>query len=59
MRFSALPGRVNPEWHDCVPPLERIDLYDVLLLIDQRKYFVMHAPRQTGKTACIQRQIKI
>ena len=53
MRFFNTAGPVNPERHYCVPPLERIDLQDVLMLIDQQKYFVMHAPRQTGKTTCL------
>jgi len=53
MRFFNTAGPVNPEWHYCVPPLERIDLQEVLMMIDQRKYFVMHAPRQTGKTTCL------
>ncbi len=36
--------------HYMVPPLERFDLEHILLLIAQKKYFVLHAPRQTGKT---------
>ena len=35
------------------PPLERLDLEEILTLIDQEKYFVLHAPRQTGKTTCL------
>ncbi|MEA1967146.1 MAG: ATP-binding protein, partial [Thermodesulfobacteriota bacterium] len=31
-------------------PLKRFDLEDIELLIDQEKYFILHAPRQTGKT---------
>ncbi len=27
------------------------DLEEILLLIAQKKYFVLHAPRQTGKTS--------
>jgi len=34
-----------------VPPLTRLNLNDVLQLINQKKYFVLHAPRQTGKTS--------
>ncbi len=34
-----------------MPPLERMDLKFVLDLIDERSYFVLHAPRQTGKTS--------
>ncbi len=37
--------------HYFVEPLERILLEDILMLLDQQKYFVLHAPRQTGKTS--------
>ncbi|MDG4594593.1 MAG: AAA family ATPase [Candidatus Contendobacter sp.] len=53
MRFFNTAGPVNPAIHYCLPPLERLDLQDVLLLIAQQKYFVLHAPRQTGKTTCL------
>ena len=39
--------------HYCIPPLERIDLDAVLGLIRDKKYFVLHAPRQTGKTSVL------
>lgn len=51
MRFFNTAGPVNCKDHYCLPPLERFDLEDVLSLIDQKKYFVLHAPRQTGKTS--------
>ena len=53
MRFFNTAGPINPEDHYCVSPLERIDLNIVLPLIEQKKYFVLHAPRQTGKTSCL------
>ncbi len=53
MRFFNTAGPVNAEHHYCLPPLERLDLDDVLMLIQQRKYFVLHAPRQTGKTSAL------
>lgn len=53
MRFFNTAGPVNTTDHYCVPPLKRIDLDDVLSLIDQNKYFMLHAPRQTGKTTCL------
>lgn len=53
MRFFNTAGPVNSAIHYCLPPLERFDLQDVLLLIAQQKYFVLHAPRQTGKTSCL------
>jgi predicted AAA+ superfamily ATPase len=50
-RFFNTAGPVRCEDHYCLPPLERFDLAEVLSLIDQKKYFVLHAPRQTGKTS--------
>ena len=53
MRFFNTAGPVVPELHYCVPPLERLDSDKLLLLIRQHKYFVLHAPRQTGKTSAL------
>ena len=53
MRFFNTAGPVNCDDHYCLPPLDRFDLEKVLSLIDQKKYFVLHAPRQTGKTSCL------
>lgn len=49
-RFFNTAGPVNREDHYFIEPLERINLNEILTLIDQKKYFVLHAPRQTGKT---------
>lgn len=51
MRFFNTAGPVNREKHYCLPPLKRFDLDEILYLIRQEKYFVLHAPRQTGKTS--------
>jgi hypothetical protein len=53
-RFFNTAGPVRTGDHYCLPPLERLNLEDVLLLIEQKKYFVLHAPRQSGKTSCLQ-----
>ena len=53
MRFFNTAGPIKPERHYCVPPLERLDLDAVLALIRDEKYFVLHAPRQTGKTSAL------
>ncbi len=53
MRFFNTAGPVNLEMHYSIPPLERLDVDDLLLLIRQWKYFVLHAPRQTGKTSAL------
>lgn len=53
MRFFNTEGPVRPEDHYCLPPLGRWDLDEILRLIEQKKYFLLHAPRQTGKTTCL------
>ena len=53
MRFFNTEGPNRPEDHYSLPPLQRWDLDDVLTLIDRQKYFLLHAPRQTGKTTCL------
>lgn len=53
MKFFNTAGPVRCKIHYCLPPLERFDLEELLSLVDQEKYFVLHAPRQTGKTSCL------
>ncbi|PWR73510.1 AAA-like domain-containing protein [Methanospirillum stamsii] len=53
MRFFNTAGPVNPADHYCLDPLSRFDLEEIFSLIRQKKYFVLHAPRQTGKTSCM------
>ncbi len=53
MRFFNTAGPVQCDRHYCLPPLERFNLSDILSLIEQQKYFVLHAPRQTGKTSAL------
>ncbi len=50
-RFFNTAGPVKCDIHYCLPPLERFDLNEILALIGQQKYFVLHAPRQVGKTS--------
>ena len=52
-RFFNTAGPQIPELNYTIDPLTRFDLEEVLMLIRQRRYFVMHAPRQTGKTSCM------
>ena len=49
MRFFNTTGPVVPADHYCIPPLSRLDLDEVLGLVRDKRYFVLHAPRQTGK----------
>ncbi len=53
MKFFNTAGPVKSNDHYCLPPIERFDLEEVMFLIEQKKYFVLHAPRQTGKTSCL------
>ena len=53
MRFFNTAGPVVPQDHYSIPPLDRLDLDDLLGLIREKKYFVLHAPRQTGKTSAL------
>lgn len=53
MRFFNTAGPVNCQDHYCIPPLTRFNLPEILMLIKQKKYFVLHAPRQSGKTSCM------
>ena len=52
-RFFNTAGPVNERDHYCLSPLDRFHLDEILLLIAQKKYFVLHAPRQTGKTSSL------
>ena len=53
MRFFNTEGPVRADDHYCIPPLERVDLDEMLELVRSKKYFVLHAPRQTGKTSAL------
>lgn len=52
-KFFNTAGPINPADHYNIDPLTRIDLEEVESLIYQKKYFILHAPRQTGKTSCL------
>ena len=53
MRFFNTTGPVVADDHYCIPPLERLNLAEVRRLIRDKRYFVLHAPRQTGKTSAL------
>ena len=52
-RFFNTTGPVKPARHYHVPPLERMDLDEFRRLVAEERYFVLHAPRQTGKTSAL------
>ena len=53
MRKFNTAGPIRPARHYHIPPLDRIALPEVLELIRDERYFVLHAPRQTGKTTAL------
>ena len=53
MRFFNTTGPVVPADHYCIPPLERVNLGEIRTLVRDKRYFVLHAPRQTGKTSAL------
>ena len=53
MRFFNVAGPMDPEVHYTIPPLGRLDLARVERMVEGEEYFVLHAPRQTGKTSVL------
>ena len=51
LRFNVA-GPCNPDEHYMLPPLDRLP--GVIRLVEEGNYFVLHAPRQSGKTTAIQ-----
>ena len=47
------------EDHYCIDPLSRVDWEDIQRLIRDKRYFVLHAPRQTGKTSTLLAMMKV
>lgn len=52
MKFFNTTGPVNPDHHYFIP--HRLDWAEVMELIERQQYFVLHAPRQSGKTTAIE-----
>ena len=50
MRFFNTAGPNKDDIHYTLSPLSRWNLPEILSLIEAQKFFVLHAPRQTGKT---------
>jgi len=50
-RFFNTAGPCDPADHYMLPPLRRLP--ELRRFIDRKQYFVLHAPRQTGKTTAI------
>lgn len=56
LKFNVA-GPCNPDEHYMLPPLGRIP--GLLQLVEEGNYFVLHAPRQSGKTTAIQALVDI
>ncbi|MEA3465892.1 MAG: AAA-like domain-containing protein [Thermodesulfobacteriota bacterium] len=52
-KFFNTAGPIKPELHYRIPSFERLDWDEVQRLIASQKYFLLHAPRQTGKTSAL------
>ena len=52
MKKFCIAGPVDPKRHYFIP--KRLDYKEVMQLIEDREYFVLHAPRQSGKTTAVQ-----
>jgi len=52
-RFFNTAGPQKADINYTIDPLSRFNLDEILSLIYQQRYFVLHAPRQTGKTSCM------
>jgi hypothetical protein len=59
MKFFNTAGPVNTQDHYLLPTRERLDEQELRFLIEQKKYFILHAPRQTGKTSTMLEFAKI
>ena len=53
MRDFNTSGPVRAEDHYCVPPLSRLNVDEIMSLVRAKRYFVLYAPRQTGKTSTL------
>jgi len=53
MKTFNTAGPVRRDKHYNIPALSRWDMDEIRRLIREERYFVLHAPRQTGKTSCL------
>lgn len=52
-KFFNTAGPIIPADHYHIPSFERVDWDEIQSLIAQKRYFLLHAPRQTGKTSAL------
>lgn len=53
MKHFCTAGPVQVDIHYALSPFDRLNYANILSLIEARKYFILHAPRQTGKTSTL------
>jgi hypothetical protein len=58
MRFFNTAGPNDPARHYTIPATRRLADENVMLLIEQQSYFILHAPRQAGKTTTMRELTK-
>ena len=54
LRFFNTTGPCDPDYHYMLPPEDRLVGAQLHRYIEDRLYWVLHAPRQTGKTTFLQ-----
>ncbi|MDR1886744.1 MAG: hypothetical protein LBQ70_02405, partial [Prevotellaceae bacterium] len=54
IRFFNTTGPCNPDRHYMLPPAERLVGAQLNRYIRDELYWILHAPRQTGKTTLLQ-----
>ena len=52
-KFFNTAGPNQPDIHYTLSPVQRVDWPELSGLMAARKYFILHAPRQTGKTSLL------
>ena len=52
-KFFNTAGPNQPDIHYTLLPMHRVNWPELSSLIGARKYFILHAPRQTGKTSLL------
>ncbi|MBF0197946.1 MAG: ATP-binding protein [Planctomycetes bacterium] len=57
-KFFNTTGPCNPEDHYLLPPADRLMHADLSRYIKNKLYWVLHAPRQTGKTTFLQNWVR-
>lgn len=57
-KFFNTSGPIKADDHYSLDPLTRIDWEEIHFLIRNKRYFVLHAPRQTGKTSALLAMMK-